>query len=155
MKLEQPVIDALQASVKSHWTAIHFYTLLSGHCARLGFAKLAKKYSDDVSDEESHLKRLIFRLESALVAPTTESEQLVPVRTGFAEVLSQILSLETSAANIERAGISTACELMDDGTASVFRQNLAGSEDGIIDAETQISIIASIGIQNYLTAQMQ
>ena len=72
MNLSEQVIEALQTSVKTHWTAIHFYTLLSNQLSRWGYNKLAQEFAEDVKEESEHLGKLAQRLEFADVTPAVD-----------------------------------------------------------------------------------
>jgi len=75
---------------------------------------------------------------------------LEPARHDVQAVLAQALALENGAAEIERAGIQTAREAMDDGTAHLLRHNLKGSEQSILELEAELKVLSEIGLQNYL-----
>jgi bacterioferritin len=150
MNLETNTVQALQASVKAHWTAIHFYKLIAGQFGRWGYSKLAEHFKGEAADEQMHLDKLIERLELADVAPTCEGESLEPARHDVQAILAQALALENGAAEIERAGIQTAREAMDDGTSHLLRHNLEGSEQSILELEAELRVLSEIGLQNYL-----
>jgi bacterioferritin len=155
MIISQSVIEALQASVKLHWRAIHVYTLQAAHFARWGYPKLAEKAKADAAEETEHLSKLTARLELANFAPECVLEgDCTIARHDFAGQLVLNLALENSAAEVERAGIYTACEAMDDGSAKVFRELLEGSEESIREIEAAQQVITEIGLENYLANQV-
>lgn len=154
MNLSEQVIEALQASVKTHWTAIHFYTLLSNQLSRWGYNKLAQEFADDVKEESEHLGKLAQRLEFADVTPAVDLSASVAIpRHDVTAIFNAVLTLETEAATVERAGVVIAREASDEVTADLFKHNLKDSEASIANAEAQLRIISEIGVQNYLANQ--
>ena len=154
MNLSEQVIEALQTSVKTHWTAIHFYTLLSNQLSRWGYNKLAQEFADDVKEESEHLGKLAQRLEFADITPAVDLSASIAIpRHDIVAIFTAVLSLETDAATVERAGVIIAREASDEVTADLFKHNLKDSEASIANAEAQLRIISEIGVQNYLANQ--
>ena len=120
MNLSEQVIEALQTSVKTHWTAIHFYTLLSNQLSRWGYNKLAQEFADDVKEESEHLGKLAQRLEFADVTPAVDLSASIAIpRHDIVAIFTAVLSLETDAATVERAGVIIAREASDEALLKV------------------------------------
>lgn len=149
------IIEALQASTRLHWAAIEHYSTLAAHLTRLGYVALAKKANEDADDERAHLNRLLGRLEVFATAPATDHAAPVWPRNDVPGILNRSLELEQSAAAVERAGILTAREDGDEVTAEIFSDLLESSETSIAEIETQLALIAALGLQNYLTNAAQ
>lgn len=154
MKIQPEVIAALHASAEAHWTAIHTYTAQAAHLKRAGYRKLAEALDDDVEEEQRHLRKLAKRLElggQSLKASGGEGDW---ERGDYGSILECNLALERAAADIERAGVKTAREAMDEGSADVFEHNLRGTEDGIEELEAQQQQIRDIGLDNFLADKL-
>lgn len=148
------VIDALQASVRLHLTAIEHYQTLSEHLGRWGYSKLASKYAEDASEERDHLKKCMERLEFYDVQPTYEHEMPEWPRHDFEGILVANLALETMTAQTERQNVLTARSVGDEQTALIFASLLEGSEDAIEQIEAAQKVIEQIGLDNYLANQV-
>lgn len=148
------VIDALQASVRLHLTAIEHYQTLSEHLGRWGYAKLALKYAEDVTEERDHLKAVMGRLEYYDVQPTYEHDAPSWPRHDFEGILAANLALESAAAETERANVLTARSVGDERSAIIFAGLLEGSEGAISDIEAAQKVIEQIGLDNYLSVQV-
>lgn len=151
---QQTVIDALQASVRLHMTAIEHYQTLVEHLGRWGYEKLALKYAEDVTEERDHLKKCLDRLEYYDVQPTYEHDAPSWPRHDFEGILSANLALESAAAETERANVLTARSVGDELSALVFASLLEGSEESIRDIEAAQKVIEQIGLDNYLSVQV-
>lgn len=148
------VLDALQESVRAHWTAIHQYSILAAHFLRWGYLKLYASASADVKEEQEHLHRLLLRLEFFDTAPKFYPSAVEELpRHDFSAILAANLALERTAAAIEQAGIKRARDGRDELTAEVFEENLKGSEDAIRDITAAQRIVSQIGLDNYLANQ--
>lgn len=148
------VIDALQASVRLHLTAIEHYQTLSEHLGRWGYAKLASKYAEDAAEERDHLKAVMGRLEYYDVQPTYEHDVPSWPRHDFEGILAANLALESAAAETERANVLTARSVGDERSAIIFAGLLEGSEGAISDIEAAQKVIEQIGLDNYLSVQV-
>lgn len=148
------VIDALQASVRLHLTAIEHYQTLSEHLGRWGYAKLALKYAEDAAEERDHLKAVMGRLEYYDVQPTYEHDAPSWPRHDFEGILAANLALESAAAETERANVLTARSVGDERSAIIFAGLLEGSEGAISDIEAAQKVIEQIGLDNYLSVQV-
>lgn len=150
----QVVIDALQTSVRLHLTAIEHYQTLSEHLGRWGYAKLASKYAEDVTEERDHLKKAMDRLEYYDVQPTYEHDSPSWPRHDFEGILAANMALESAAAEVERANILTARSVGDELSALVFASLLEGSEDSVREIEAAQKVIEQIGLDNFLSVQV-
>lgn len=148
------VIDALQASVRLHLTAIEHYQAVSEHLGRWGYSKLASKYAEDVSEEREHLKKCMERLEFYDVQPTYEHDSPEWPRHDFEGILAANLALETATAQTERQNVLTARSVGDEQSALVFASLLEGSEDSVKEIEAAQKVIEQIGLDNYLANQV-
>lgn len=148
------VVASLQAGVGLHLTAIENYQTQSAHFARWGYSKLAAKYAEDAAEEREHLDALLKRLEFYDVQPNYEHEPPSWPRHDYEGILATNYSLETAAANSERAAILACRSVGDEQTALVFAENLEGSEASIADIEAIQKVVEQIGLDNYLANQV-
>lgn len=151
---DQSVIDALQASVALHLTAVEHYATVAQHLDRWGYAKLGDKYRADAEEEREHFKAVIDRLEFYDVAPVLTHASPSWPRHDFVGILDASLLLEQTAANLERSNVTACRAVGDEISALVFANLLHGSEDSIREIEAAQVVIETIGLDNYLANQV-
>lgn len=148
------VIDALQASVRLHLTAIENYQAQAEHFGRWGYAKLSDKYRCDVEEERGHLAKVLSRLEYYDEQPTYEHDEPSWPRHDYEGILSANLELESMAAKVERANVLTCRAAGDELSALIFASLLEGSEGSIAEIEAIQKVLEQIGLDNYLANQV-
>jgi bacterioferritin len=148
------VIDALQASVRLHMTAIETYQSQAEHFDRWGYGKLADAARGEVEEERRHLHEVQARLEYYDVQPAYDHDQPDWPRHDFEGILAANLSLETAAAETERANVTACRAVGDEISAVIFTQLLEGSEEAIAANEAKQRVIEQIGVDNYLANQV-
>jgi bacterioferritin len=148
------VIEALQASVRLHRTAIENYQAQAEHFSRWGYSKLGEKCRGDAEEEQEHLALVMARLEYYDVQPVYDHEQPNWPRHDYEGILSANYDLESGAASVERAGVMKCREVGDELSAKVFTKLLEGSEASISEAEATQKVIEQIGVDNYLANQV-
>ena len=148
------VIDALQASVRLHMTAIETYQSQAEHFDRWGYGKLAAAYRADVEEERGHLHKVQARLEFYDVQPTYDHDQPEWPRHDFEGILAANLALESTAAEVERANVLACRAVGDELSAEIFSELLEGSEASVAEIEATQRVIEQIGLDNYLANQV-
>lgn len=148
------VIDALQAAVRLHLTAIENYQSQAEHFDRWGYGKLAAACRGDVDEERGHLHEVQSRLEYYDVQPVYEHDQPDWPRHDFEGILAANLALENTAAEVERAGVLACRAVGDELSAVFFTKLLEGSEASIAEIEATQRVIEQIGVDNFLANQV-
>jgi bacterioferritin (cytochrome b1) len=148
------VVDALQASVRLHLLAVETYQAQGEHFSRWGYPKLGEKYRADAEEERGHLRDLLKRLEFYDVQSTYEHAQPDWPRHDFEGVLASNLTLESTAAEAEKANIFACRAVGDELSALVFVDLLEGSEASVAEIEATQLVVQQIGLDNYLASQV-
>jgi bacterioferritin len=148
------VIDALQASVRLHMTAIEHYQSLAEHFDRWGYGKLADTSRGEAEEERRHLHEVQARLEYYDEQSAFDHEQPDWPRHDFEGILAASLALETAAADAERANVAACRAAGDEISAVIFTQLLEGSEGAMAEIEAKQRVIEQIGVDNYLANQV-
>lgn len=148
------VVDALKSSLALHWAAVEVYAAQSEHFTRWGFPKLGEEFAADAEEERGHANKLLARLEYYNAAPTADHPFLDWPRDNYPGVLDANYAMETAAANVERAGYTTALAAADPLTASIFLDLIEGSEGSIRDIEATKNVIAAVGLDNFLASKI-
>lgn len=148
------VIDALQASVRLHLTAIENYQAQAEHLDRWGYGKLADAARGEAEEERRHLHEVQARLEFYDVQPTYDHDQPDWPRHDFEGILAANLALESAAAEVERGNVLACRAVGDELSAKIFAELLAGSEEAMAAIEATQRVIEQIGVDNYLANQV-
>jgi bacterioferritin len=154
MIIQPRVADALQASLRLHLTAVEHYATLSVHLDRWGYAKLGEKYVKDAEEERGHAAMVLSRLEFYDVAPDLTHNAPVWPRHDFSGILTANYTLETAAAEVERANVTASRAVGDESSALVFTELLQGSEESIREIEATRLVITQVGLDNFLANQV-
>jgi bacterioferritin len=148
------VINALQASVRLHLTAIETYQAQAEHFDRWGYKKLGEKYRGDAEEERGHLADLMARLEYYDEQPVYDHDEPSWPRHDYEGIVAANLELESAAAKVERANILACRSVGDELSAKIFVELLEGSEGSIADIEAIQKVLEQIGVDNYLANQV-
>lgn len=147
------IIDALQASVRLHLTAIETYTAQSAHFGRWGYEKLAERYKADAKEERGHLALAQDRLEYYDVQPACDHYEPEWPRHDLEGILSANYALELAAAEHEKNAVLICRAAGDEQSALVFATLLAGSDASVGEIEADQKVIEQIGLENFLANQ--
>lgn len=148
------VINALQASVRLHLTAIENYQAQAEHFDRWGYSKLGEKYRGDVEEERNHLHLVMKRLEYYDEQPAYDHDEPNWPRHDYEGILASNLELESTAMKVERSNVLVCRAAGDELSAKVFAKLLKGSEDSVAEIEAIQKVLDQIGIDNYLANQV-
>lgn len=148
------VIDALQASVSLHLTAVEHYATMAEHLGRIGYTKLADRFRAAADEERGHLRAVQARLEYYQTQPTYEHQAPAWPRYDVPGMLQASLDLEMAAAGVERQNVTTARAAGDELSAVAFAGLLEGSEGSIRELEADQLTLAQVGADNWLANQL-
>src|SRR6516162_3680463 len=136
------VLDALNRALTIELTAINQYFCQAKMCQNWGFRKLGKKHYEESMGEMKHAERLIERYD------------VIRVGADVKEQFENDLALELSGVKHYNDAIDLCMKVKDNGTREILGPILTESEEHVDWLETQLGIIAAIGLQNYLSEQL-
>lgn len=153
MKGDPGVIEYLQKGLRSELTAINQYMLHSRMLEDWGFDKLAAVEGNEAMDEMRHADRFIKRI--LFLEGLPNLQELEPLRIGenVKEILENDRAAEKDALDLYREAVA-ACEKARDYASRDLFSELVADEEGHYDfLDTQLDLIESMGLQNYLQSQ--
>jgi len=153
MKGEAKVIEALSEALSEELTAINQYFIHSELCESLGFVALHKQIKKESIEEMKHAEKLIERILFLEGQPNMTRYGEIKVSTKVDEMLAADLALEQSAVALYNRAISLCAAAGDHGTRDLLQGILLDEEAHVDYLETQLALIAQIGLVNYLTQQ--
>ena len=154
MKGNAKVIDALNAGLTIELTAINQYFIQSKMCKDWGFHKLAAHHYAESMEEMQHAELLIDRILFLEGVPEIARYDVIRVGGDVKEQLENDLKLEVNAVNTYNEGVKLAAEVGDAGSKEIMERIVVESEESVDWLEAQLHMIATLGIQLYLSGQV-
>jgi bacterioferritin len=153
MQSTPEIIELLNDVLTAELTAINQYFVHYKMQENWGYKRLADKGKEESFGEMKHAEELIERI--LFLEGVPNMQRLGPVKVGETVPEQLRAELETEKEAIARlaAGIEQ-CRRTDEGTRLLLEEILDDEEDHADWLETQLSIIADIGDNLYLNAQI-
>jgi len=149
------VIRFLNLVLKNELTAINQYFLHSRMLADWGLSLLAKHEYEESLDEMRHADRLIKRILVLGGLPNLQDLGKVLVGEDVNDVLDCELKLELRARPDLQSAIARCEKVSDYVSRELFEQILESEEQHIDWLQTQLRLIAQMGLENYIQLQSE
>lgn len=154
MKGDKKVIELLNKALTNELTAINQYFLHARMYKNWGFTKLNDKEYHESIDEMKHADLLIERILFLEGLPNLQSLDKLMIGENPKETLECDLKLEQAAIPPLRKAIAYCESVHDYISRDIFNHILKNEEEHVDWLETQLEIIETIGLQNYLQSQL-
>ena len=155
MKGHDQVIDFLNEILTGELTAINQYFIHARMCENWGYERLWKKIRAESIDEMKHADELIERLLYLEGLPNLQRLGKINVGQTVPEQLRLDLDMEKAAVKRFNEGIELCRSLGDNGSRNLLEKMLVSEEEHANWLEMQLSLIAQVGEQNYLSEQLK
>jgi bacterioferritin len=154
MKGDPMVIDYLNRALGNELIGINQYFLHARMFKNWGFNKLNEHEYHESIDEMKHADRLIERILFLEGLPNLQELGRLRIGENPAEILSCDLNLEQQAHSLLKEAVAY-CEDKGDFVSRELLADILSSEEEHIDwLETQLALIESVGLENYLQSQL-
>jgi len=154
MKGDRKVIEFLNAVLRNELVAINQYFLHSRMYKDKGLTELADHEHAESLDEMKHADQLIERILFLEGLPNMQDIGKLHIGENPREMLECDLQLELEALPVLKDAVAWCEETRDFVSRDVFDSILASEEEHVDWLETQLTLIDSMGIKNYLQAKM-
>ena len=155
MKGDAKIIAALNDILTGELTAINQYFLHAKMCKNWGFHKIGEKIYKESIDEMKHAAVLTDRILFLEGMPNLQKLGKLHIGENVKEQLESDLAFEMEAIPRLRKGIELCYDLSDHGTRDLLEKILVSEEEHADWLETQLNVVREIGIQNYLSQQLE
>jgi len=154
MKGDAKVIEALNRALTIELTAINQYFVQAKMLKNWGYLTLAKKMHEESIGEMKHADKIIDRILFLEGTPNIARYDIIRVGTDVKEMLQNDLRLETGGVKHYNEAVDLCGKLKDGGTRELLEGILVNSEEHVDWIETQLGLIQSVGLQNYLSEKL-
>lgn len=154
MQGDPQVIQHLQAQLRNELTATNQYFLHYRILKHWGFDHLAKKEYEESIGEMKHADRLMERILMLDGLPNLQDLGKLLVGENVPEILECDLRLERAAQATIKDGIAHCEAVRDYVSREILADILEDTEEHVDFLETQLDLLAKVGLQNYLQSQM-
>jgi bacterioferritin len=149
------VIEILNEVLTAELTAVNQYFIHAMMCRNWRYERLAKHSREESIEEMKHAQELIERILYMEGVPNMQRYMKINVGQNVPEQHQFDLQVEKDAVARLNRGIALCRDVGDNGSRLLLEKILHEEEEHIDWLEAQLQQIEDVGLQNYLTAQIE
>jgi bacterioferritin len=149
MKGDPKVIEYLNKALRHELTAVNQYWLHYRLLDNWGYKVLAKQWRKESIEEMQHADKLIERIIFLEGSPNMQTLESLRIGQTVKEVLDRDLQAETDARALYEEAATHCHSAKDYVTRGLFEQLMHDEEHHIDFLETQIDLVARLGLELY------
>jgi bacterioferritin len=150
----KPIVTALNDILTGELTSVNQYFLHAKMLQNWGLDHLAERIRKESIDEMKHADTLIERILYLEGVPNVQKLGRIRIGETVPEIFDSDLALEREAIPRLNETIALCTREGDHGTRVVLDAILTSEEEHLDWLETQVRLIAEVGVQNYLARQI-
>jgi bacterioferritin len=155
MQAKEGVIDLLNTHLTLELTAINQYFLAAKMCESWGLARLHEKFHSLSLEEMKDAEELVEHILYLEGLPNMQRLNQVRVGQNVTEILQAGLELEQGAVEFLRGAIEHCARVGDYTTRAKFEEMIQEEETHVDWYETQFETIKQVGLELYLSRQIE
>jgi len=155
MRGNEKVIQQLNEALKAELTAIVQYIVHSEMCENWGYHRLGAYIKKQAIEEMGHAEGLIERILFLDGTPKVDIGLAPQIGANVSAQLQVDLNAELDAVKQYNASARVCVEAADNSSRELFEKMIQDEEQHTDFLEAQLSMIQEVGIENYLSQQMQ
>ena len=155
MKGDEKLIETLNALLAEELTAINQYTVHVEMCKNWGYSRLRKRIWDRAVTEMKHAEKLIERILFLEGMPIVSKLNAIHIGSDVPKQFTNDLGAEMRAVRAYNSAIKLAGDVDDFATREILESILQDEDGHVNDIETQQEQIEQMGIQHYLSEQIE
>jgi bacterioferritin len=149
MQGDPQVIDYLNKALRHELTAVNQYWLHYRLLDNWGYKALAKTWRKEAIEEMQHADKIIERIIFLDGFPNMQTLDRLHIGQTVAEVLNRDLDAESAARALYQEAATHCHSVQDYVTRDLFEQLMHDEEEHIDFLETQLDLVAKLGLQLY------
>ncbi|MCB1839158.1 MAG: bacterioferritin [Alphaproteobacteria bacterium] len=150
MKGDKKILELLNDALKKELTAVNQYFLHARMLDDWGVTKLGKHEYKESIEEMHHADALIQRILFLEGLPNLQTLDKLMIGENVREVLECDLKLELDGVKSYREAVAYAEKAKDFVSRDLFAKILADEEGHVDYLETQLELLKTMGLQNYI-----